>query len=253
MQTLSLGGNGLTGPIPAALASLGELRELRLRGNQLSGPIPASLGALPDLQHLDLRDNQLTGPIPEALRLLDHAEALHLGGNPGLSGCLPAVLRDVPDNDLDTLSLPDCPAPPPADQPCMNGVVVAEPADNPGLVGDCAILLAALGALRGDASLNWAPATPITEWDGVSVAGEPPRVTTLEVAARPLTGYIPPQLGGLTTLRELHLGHTRLSGVIPAELGALSNLELLRVHDNRLTGPIPPALGVAGAVAESCR
>ena len=277
LTNLSLSRNQLTGPIPAALASLRDLGDLGLRGNrlngpippwlgsmstlwrlelsenQLTGPIPAALGALADLKHLDLRDNQLSGPIPREVRLLDRTEKLYLGGNPGLTGCLPSVLRAVAHNDLAGLSLPDCPPPPAPAQACVNGAAVAEAADNPGLVSDCAILLTALYVLRGDALLNWDPATPITEWDGVTVNGESPRVTKLQLSGRPLTGSIPTKLGGLTALRELHLAHTRLSGAIPEQLGDLATLRSLRLDGNQLTGSIPPELGapVKSAVPES--
>ena len=42
-----------------------------------------------------------------ALALLQNLE-LRLSGNT-LTGCIPLALRDVPTNDLDDLSLPDCP------------------------------------------------------------------------------------------------------------------------------------------------
>ena len=43
---LDLGRNGLTGPIPGALGSLGSLEWLDLERNALSGPVPARLGNL---------------------------------------------------------------------------------------------------------------------------------------------------------------------------------------------------------------
>ena len=44
-----LGGNQLTGTIPAELGALDELRQLGLWGNALSGEIPPELGALKNL------------------------------------------------------------------------------------------------------------------------------------------------------------------------------------------------------------
>ena len=56
-----------------------------------------------------MNNNQLSGSIPAALASLGNLEFLHLRDNPGLSGCVPASLRDIPHNDLNHLGLPDCP------------------------------------------------------------------------------------------------------------------------------------------------
>ena len=66
------------------------------------------------------------------------------------------------------------PAPPAtATAPCANGTAVPNPTDNPGLVGDCTVLLAVKDTLRGTASLNWIANTAITSWTGITVAGGP--------------------------------------------------------------------------------
>jgi len=54
---------------------------------------------------------------------------------------------------------------------------------------------------------------------------------------------IPPELGGLSSLRSLFLHANDLTGPIPPELGGLSNLTSMYLNDNDLTGPIPPELG----------
>ena len=104
---LSLNGNQLSGEIPANLGNLANLWELCLGGNQLSGEIPSELGDLPNLEYLSLDGNRLTGEIPSELGNLANLEYLYLRGNQ-LSGCVPVGLRDVPNNDLDQLGLPDC-------------------------------------------------------------------------------------------------------------------------------------------------
>ena len=150
---------------------------------------------------------------------------------------------------------------------CDSGTAVPRPEDNPGLVADCAILLAAEAQLVGTAMLNWDAGTPITEWDGVTVGGTPGRVQTLRLPSRELTGSLPPQIGGLSgllvlelrdnqlsgpipaelgalaELQELSLSRNQFSGAIPAELGALENLRRLLLHSNQLSGPIPSELG----------
>ena len=56
---------------------------LHLVDNRLSGDIPPELGNLSYLQSISLRDNNLTG-------------------------CIPAGLQDVPDNDFADAGLPIC-------------------------------------------------------------------------------------------------------------------------------------------------
>ena len=52
------------------------------------------------LQHLFVRDSRLTGEIQAWLASLDDLEYLYLEGN-DFTGCIPAGLRDVQNNDLD--------------------------------------------------------------------------------------------------------------------------------------------------------
>ena len=126
---------------------------------------------------------------------------------------------------------------------CATGGAVPDPDDNPGLVSDCATLLAARDTLAGAATLNWAADTPMSEWDGVRYQGTPLRVDWLGLRDKGLTGEIPAGLGNLSNLGELSLFDNQLSGEIPTELGNLSNLSVLYLHGNQLTGEIPSELG----------
>ena len=116
-------------------------------------------------------------------------------------------------------------------------------ANNPGLVSDCATLLAARDTLAGIATLNWSANTPITQWLGITISGVPGRVTELFLSRRGLTGEIPAELGRLSNLWYLGLPRNHLTGGIPTELGNLSNLRTLRLDRNQLTGEIPTELG----------
>ena len=108
---------------------------------------------------------------------------------------------------------------------CAKGYVVSSPRRNPGLVQDCETLIRVRDKLAGDARLNWSTAFRITEWQGVTVAGSPPRVRQLhlEKPSLPttLTGSIPPELGRLSKLEELKIYNQTLSGG-SVELGKLS-------------------------------
>ena len=94
---------------------------------------------------------------------------------------------------------------------------------------------------------------PLDHWVGVTTNADG-RVTGLDLdddggssrrsgGGNNLAGQIPPELGGLSELELLTLGHNALRGPIPAELGRLVNLETLELYDNRLSGSIPSALG----------
>ncbi len=131
---------------------------------------------------------------------------------------------------------------------CSNGLVVPHPQDNPGLVGDCAALLAARDTLTGEASLNWDYALPIYYWEGVFISGEPNRVSKLHLVSSGLNGSLPSQLGDLDGLVALSLVRNRLTGPLPPELGDLANLKELWLRDNQLTGPVPPEWGNLGAL-----
>ena len=127
--------------------------------------------------------------------------------------------------------------------PCANGIAVPDPANNPGLVADCDSLLSARDTLAGTATLDWSADLLIENWDGVTVSGTPPRVTSLGLQHLQLTGTIPAELGSLTNLKTLWLSGNQLSGEIPAELGSLTNLKTLWLSGNQLSGEIPAELG----------
>ena len=126
---------------------------------------------------------------------------------------------------------------------CASDGAVPDPGNNPGLVSDCAALLAARDTLAGTATLNWAASTPITGWEGVYLRGTPQRVTQVALNSWGLTGEIPAQLGNLSGLVDLNLSENELTGEIPTELGDLSSLRYLDLDHNRLTGEIPAELG----------
>ena len=126
---------------------------------------------------------------------------------------------------------------------CSAGVAVEDPDANPGLVSDCEALISARDALAGDATLLWSTDVPMDLWPGITVDGDPSRVTIVSLLDHGLTGEIPAELGSLDGLIESQLGLNELTGQIPPELGNLESLEVLHLWYNRLEGEILASLG----------
>ena len=93
------------------------------------------------------------------------------------------------------------------------------------LVTECTTLLGLKDTLRGTATLNWAETLDMASWDGITVAGDPPRVTKLELQEKGLDGSLPAALRDLTALTTLSLSDNQLSGSLPTELGDLTALK----------------------------
>ena len=210
LEVLSLGGNSLAGPIPPWLGSLSSLEELMLWGNELTGPVPVELGSLTDLRELYLCCNELTGPIPAALRNLGDLEWLSLGWN-NLTGPIPTWVASL--GNLRGLWL--------------GGSQLTGP------------IPTGLGALSDLRRLALGP-NDLSPGPIPAELGDLVQLEELFLGAANLTGPIAPELGNLTNLRVLSLYGNGLSGAIPDELGGLTSLShLYLTHNFGLSGPLP--------------
>ena len=121
---------------------------------------------------------------------------------------------------------------------------------------------------------SWHSDAPLSDFKGVTVGGEPPRVIELKLYGVVFRNHLPqaslprlshlqvlvlrdpgiveplaPELGNLTRLQHLDLSRGSdipvlvLEGPIPPELGQLSQLQYLDLSGNEIEGPIPPELG----------
>ena len=115
--------------------------------------------------------------------------------------------------------------PPETSLPPPCGLAVPDQANNGGLMRDCFALLAAKDALRGGGALNWSVDVTIADWDGVTVAGTPQRVTELDLRDKNLTGSIPAGLAKLD-LTTLKLAGNSLTGCIPVGLKDVATNDL---------------------------
>jgi Leucine-rich repeat (LRR) protein len=78
-------------------------------------------------------------------------------------------------------------------------------------------------------------------WDGV-ICNAAGNVMVLLLAGMDLKGTIPTELGLLSDLRFLDMGHNRLHGSLPVSLFQLTSLQTLSLSNNTLTGTIQPQL-----------
>ncbi len=231
---LDLAFNGLAGPIPADIAALEELTDLRLVGNDTRrSSIPPELGELANLEVLDLADIFASGPIPPRIGKLSRLRILDLSSNE-LSSSIPPELGDLTslvelhlDNNRLVGSIP----------PQLGNASELRQIHLPGneLSGALPTSLARLGKLRIlDLSGNsFSAGLP-------SAFGEFARLDYLNLSYNNLVGAIPAELGNVANLTELYLGSNSLSGPIPPELAELTRLRSLALTGNTdLTGPLP--------------
>ena len=228
--------NHLTGPIPPELGELVNLKWLDLGHNQLEGDIPLELTQLTELTVLDLSHNDLTGPVPPQLDQLIVLKSLLLDGNK-LSGIIPSELGNL--NNLEGLGL---------GRNTLSGSIPPEFGnlnnldrlylDSNNLSGQIPPELGRLSRLEDmwlDDNKLSGPIPP--------EFGQLSSLNRMMLFDNNLSGQIPPELGLLTDLYDLRLAGNRLSGLVPSELGQLKQLRYLELDDNILSGPIPPELG----------
>ncbi|XP_057998358.1 putative leucine-rich repeat receptor-like serine/threonine-protein kinase At2g19230 [Hevea brasiliensis] len=84
-------------------------------------------------------------------------------------------------------------------------------------------------------------------WNGLNCSScyydkNPPRIISLDLSSRKLTGEIAPSLSALKAIQSLDLSYNKLTGILPNFFSELLNLTLLDLSYNELTGPVPEFL-----------
>ncbi|KAL6219232.1 hypothetical protein ACLB2K_012438 [Fragaria x ananassa] len=199
----------LTGPFPAFLFHLPNLKYVYIENSKLSGRIPASVGNLTQLEALSFYFNRFTGPIPSSISKLTQLTQLKLGGNI-LTGSIPNGIKNL--NKLTFLTL-----------------------ERNGLSGPIPDFFASFPELRILRLFR----NKFTGKIPASISALAPKLIYLELGHNALTGQIPAFLGNFKTLDTLDLGHNMLTGTVPTTLANLTKIFNLDLSNNQLMDPFP--------------
>ena len=278
VRELDLGGNGLTGPVPASLTNLTHLQVLYLANDSLTGPLPSGLGALRELQILQAGYNSITS-LPDSITNLSALQDLELGGN-RIAAALPAGLAGLTNLQTLNLSANFFTGSIPSGINALWQLSYLDLDDNlltgplPSQIGALTNLtyftvqLNQLSGVIPDSLTNLVQASQILLANNAFTGPIPPGIGNLlcgqlDLSANALSGPIPPGITTMPNLSSVYLNDNRLTGAIPGGFGGTQvyNLDLARnqltgsipedltnglsyliLSDNRLTGPVPDCL-----------
>ncbi|CAM0909276.1 unnamed protein product [Alopecurus aequalis] len=217
LQYLYLGGNMLTGLIPATLANASSMAYLSLADNSFTGRVPPEIGTL-CLFILEMSNNELTAADGAGWEFLEHLtncsdlQSLSLDHN-NFSGTMPVSVSNLSRNLME-LNLGG------------NHISGSIP---PG-IGNL-IALQTLG-LESNLFTGTIP-------EGI---GKLKNLMELRLQENRLSGPVPSSIGSLRKMLKLVLSRNVLSGSIPPTLGNLQEVALLNLSGNKLTGQVPRQL-----------
>ena len=232
-----------------AADSLGRVVGIDLADNGLAGRLPAELARLTELRELRVGDNpQLTGILPPTLTELELTD-LHYAGT-GLCSADTPAFRDW----LATITSHEG-----TGEECSSDRYVLatlyESAGGDGWTNSANWLSdEALGEWHGVTTNSSGSVVGLDLSDNGLAGTFPPELGYLSnlerlfLSGNQLSGPIPLELGDLSNLELLGLFDNRLSGTIPSELGNLANLEYMSLGRNQLSGTIPAELGNLGNI-----
>ncbi|KAK4354638.1 hypothetical protein RND71_026832 [Anisodus tanguticus] len=261
LRLLDLSSNSLSGPIPSELGGLTSLQFLFLNSNRLSAKIPQQLSELSSLEILCLQDNLLNGSIPKQLASLVSLQQFRIGGNPQLTGEIPAELGLL--TNLTTFGVAAT---------GLSGVIPHTFGDliylqtlaiydtevfgpiprELGMCSELRNLYLHMNKLTGPIPPQLGKLQKLTSlllWGNFLTGPVPDELSNcsslvvLDVSANDLSGKIPGDIGNLEVLEQLHLSDNALTGSIPWQLSNCSSLTALQLDKNQLSGTIPQEVG----------
>ncbi|KAL7180832.1 hypothetical protein ACSBR1_039820 [Camellia fascicularis] len=262
--------NNFSGGIPNSLANSRTISSLALRNNSLNGVIDLNCFEMAHLVLLSLTSNQFTGPVPDNFPLCPRLKIIGLSGN-NFIGQIPESFRNF--HVLSVLSLSkstifNLSAALDILQHCQSLTTL-------GLNYDFMVL--DLSGNRLDGTIPpWLGNFEFLFYINLSdnyFTGEIPKNLTkvecliskdvlpedpsphlpfsfsfsrgvenlhyLDLQCNNLSGNIPDDLSGMTSIKTLDLSHNDLSGAIPLSVVNLSFLSKFSVANNQLYGTIP--------------
>ncbi|GKV02159.1 hypothetical protein SLEP1_g14626 [Rubroshorea leprosula] len=210
VQSLQLGGLGLTGPLSPQLANLTLLQNLNLSFNSFSGKIPLEFGRLSLLQHIDLTKNSISGNIPAILSACHNLTTLRLVAN-NLTGNLPPELGNLQALRILDVSVNSLTSKIPSTLGNLSSLTFLALARNQ-LVGEIPAELGNLPNEMGEAF---------------------PNLRQLFLAQNNFQGTIPVSITNSSIIEFLDLSRNKFHGPIPL-FGNMKNLIRLDVGQNNL-------------------
>ena len=212
LTNLYLGGNQISGPVPAILEKYTNLQVLDMARNLFTGVIPSSFGMFQSMQGMDLRRNNLFGEIPSSFGNLTQLIELYLSENK-LNGSIPSSIGNC--KHLQYLDI---------SQNNLTGVIPREVTDLSSL---SLLLNLSYNSLSGNLPLE---------------VGNLKNLNALDVSENNLVGEIPTTIGDCESLEYLNLQSNSFQGDIPSSLASLKGLSYLDLSHNQLSGHIPKGL-----------
>jgi len=96
---------------------------------------------------------------------------------------------------------------------------------------------------------GWLSRGPLSDWYGIETNADG-QVVALYLPFNGLSGPLPPEIGNLAHLREMHFDYNNLSGSLPREIANLTELRELWLPHNNLSGSVPPELADLSLLTE---
>ena len=209
----SLGGNNITGTIPADFGLLTSLNRIDLSDNHFYGTIPESvLEEWVSVESIHLGNNAITGTIPTLIGFLTTLKILNITKNQ-ITGVIPESIGQC--IGLERLD---------AGQNELNGPL-------PDSIGD----LTQMKVFNVQANhLNGTLPTSIGNWI---------TLTDFYIYENQFHGTVPDTIGTWSALKNFNIEYNMFTGTLPYSIGQLSNVRRFDVSDNMLTGTIPESIG----------
>ncbi|KAL4621035.1 hypothetical protein ACB092_06G199000 [Castanea dentata] len=279
LVTFSISSNKISGTIPSSLYNISSLQIISLSTNQLKDTLPANIGlTLPNLKLLFFCENNFLGLVPTNLGNLPYLQWLDLSNNylgrsldflKSLTNCSKLDKLDLGTNQFGGV-LP-IPIGNLSTQLTMlyfganeiSGTIPVTLGNLVNLIGlgmehnlFTGLIPTIFGKfqkiqalhLNGNRLLGELPTFigNLTQLEGSipPSLGNCPNLQILNISQNNLSGFIPPQLIGLSSLSILlDLSHNSFTGKLPFEVSNLKNINQLDISENNLSGEIPSSIG----------